>query len=478
MAREPESVSAQRRELGSRLATFRRAEQLTQAQLAKVLHYERTSISHLEAGRQPAPRTFWKRADEVLNARGALLAAFDDLDRAAHAGSTASRRQAHEQQVDRAETMRNGGIALPVVNGAFDPPARLLDSAIWSWQHPVASDGAVPQAGPAVLHWLVEDAPKSVTRESGWCRVGENDVRRVHAAREHLKQVDNSLGGGAALPMAAAYLRQEIPPLLSGEYNEATGKALVGAIAELALDVGWMAYDAGNQPEARQQMLYALRLSATAGDRLFGGRVACAMSHQALHLGRLSEAVDLARAARTNTNGLAGPASTAMFSAMEACAFAAAADKRRCFDALAAAEKAMDRARPEDQHPAWLDFDAGGMAGHAARAMCALGSPREAQRFAEYAIDNCRPGHSRTRTQREAILARALHQVREFEHAATIGDKIVDEAWCLDSEHVRQEVRRLADALQTSRAAPVVTFIRHAKGLLQARPSSHSLSTT
>src|SRR3712207_7413401 len=42
-------------------------------------------------------------------------------------------------------------------------------------------------------------------------------------------------------------------------------------------------------------MLFALRLSHAAGDRLFGGRVLAAMCHQALHLGNVREGLALGR---------------------------------------------------------------------------------------------------------------------------------------------------------------------------------------
>jgi transcriptional regulator with XRE-family HTH domain len=479
MAREAESVTAQRRDLGSRLTTFRKAERLTQAQLGKALHYERTSITHLEAGDQPAPRSFWVRADEKLMARGSLVAAFDELERVRTASADATVTRKHDEDVERADQWRSAGVADPVVNTAPGDPRGVLDSTIWAWQHPAAADGAVPEAGAAVLHWLLgAHRTETVARESGWRRIGAGDVRRVQAVRHRLKEMDNSLGGGAALPMAVGYLRQEVPPLLDGQYDDSTGKALIGAVAEMALDVGWMAYDAGNHPEARRQMLYAMRLAGIAGDRLFGGRAACAMSHQALHLGQLGEAVDLARAARTSTKGVAGSVASAMFSAMEACAFAAAGERQDCFAALRAAETAIQRARPGQDQPAWLDFDNGGVAGHAARAMCALGRPKEAQEFATYAITSCLPGHSRTRAQREALLATALHQEKDLEHAAAVGEQVVNDAWSLQSEHVRGEVKRLAVAMKGSRAGSVVRFVDHAQELLDARPPGHSFSTT
>lgn len=479
MARESEAITAQRRALGLRLATFRKAEGQTQAQLAKRLHYERTSVTHLERGTQPAPRRFWEDADKVLKAHGSLLAAFDNLERLRTAEIRMVAADQYEREGGQVSEWRAAGLAEPVVSGSADSPLEVFDSAIWSWQHPAASDGEVPEAGSAVLHWLVGgDQTERLGRAEGWRRIGQHDVRRVHAARKHLKDVDNSLGGGAALPMAVAYLRQQIPPLLTGSYDGATGRALTSAVAEVALDVGWMAYDAGNQPEARRQMLYALRLASQAGDRLFGGRVACAMSHQALHVGKISEAIDLAEAARTNSKGVAGPPAMAMFEAMRACAAAAAANKTDCFQALRAAERAIGQARPGEDHPGWLDFDDGGVAGHAARAMCALRRPHEAEQFATYAIDRCLPSHRRTRAQRVALLACSLQQARDLDGAAAAGEQVVDDSWTLDSEHVRREVKMLADALSVSRNVAVRRFIDRADEMLRARLGGYSFSTT
>lgn len=81
----------------------------------------------------------------------------------------------------------------------------------------------------------------------------------------------------------------------------------------------------------RRHMLDSLRLSQTTHGRSpFGGRVLPALSHQALHLGRPYEALDLARAARAGTSELATPSAMAMFAAMEACTFAVIGDDKQC----------------------------------------------------------------------------------------------------------------------------------------------------
>lgn len=200
---------------------------------------------------------------------------------------------------------------------------------------------------------------------------------------------------------------------------------------------------AGRQAQARRHMLNSLWLSHTVhGRSAFGGRVLTALSHQALHLGRPNEALDLARAAQVGTSGLASPAVTAMFGAMEACALAAIGNKRECESTLAAAEAALGR-RSGNADPSWLDFDEGGLWGHAARAYRDLGQPHRAKRFAEDAIRSCRPDHDRTRAQRTAILASALAQLGEFDEAADVGTRVVASGWHLRSCHVLHDVSTL-----------------------------------
>jgi hypothetical protein len=256
--------------------------------------------------------------------------------------------------------------------------------------------------------------------------------------------------------MSLAYLRQQVPALLNCQYSEVVGRGLMSAVAEMTLDLGWMAYDSGMQSAARRQMLLALRLSHAAGDRLFGGRTLAAMCHQALHLGNVQEAVALGRAACDGIIGIAPPAAVAMVATMEACAFAAENDAARCVKALIVAERALDREKDEGELPDWLDFDRGGLAGHAARAWRDLRQPKEADEFARYAVAHCRPGHSRTLAQRRTILATTLLLADNLEEAVVVARQIVDDAEQMQSGHVRAEVLGLARLL-TERRSRVCT---------------------
>ena len=72
-------------------------------------------------------------------------------------------------------------------------------------------------------------------------------LRGLCGMRRCLKDIDNAHGGGAALPMALSYVRRELPLLLEGSYDDRTGRALFEVAAEFQQDLGWMAYDSGQQ---------------------------------------------------------------------------------------------------------------------------------------------------------------------------------------------------------------------------------------
>jgi hypothetical protein len=318
-----------------------------------------------------------------------------------------------------------------------------------------------------MLRWLVATPEPTVARRGHCRRIGGPDVERLRRVRQDLKAMDNAHGGGAAFPMAVAYLRREAAPLLDGEFTDATGRALLSAIAELVVDLGWMAYDAGDHVLGRAYMAQSLRLAHAAGERLLGGRVLCAMSHQALHIGQISVSVDLARAARTGAEHFAPPRAVAMFAAMEAMAHAAARDTSSCTAALRHAEAALSRAG--DDAIAWLEFDEGGFLGHAARAQRYLKRGKACERLAAQAIETCLHEHGRTRAQRQAILAAAYVQQGKLDQAAATGEQVVKNAWRLNSRHVDEEIAGLVSVVERRNAAGTERFLTAAREYLVAR---------
>lgn len=77
---ESEQIRAARRALGRQLATFRATAGLSQHQLAPLTYYGRSTVANVEVGRQNVSRDFWQRCDDSLNADGALVRGYDELD--------------------------------------------------------------------------------------------------------------------------------------------------------------------------------------------------------------------------------------------------------------------------------------------------------------------------------------------------------------------------------------------------------------
>jgi len=238
--------------------------------------------------------------------------------------------------------------------------------------------------------------------------------------------------------------------------------------------VGWMAYDNANHRLAADYLGLALRLSHAANDCLLGGRVLAAMSHQALHLRQVRQSVDLIRAAQVGTQRTLTPRALAMFAAMEAMAQAADQDPRRFTAALTTAEKALAQAGSDhDDDPDWLDFDEGGLWGHAAQAYRYLDNGGQCERHAQRATALCLDEHGRTRAQRQAILAAGQLRRGDAEQAAATGMGVVAMAWGLTSQLVDQEIAMLAQAVRRTRSnsATCTGFLEQAREYLTARTS-------
>jgi DNA-binding XRE family transcriptional regulator len=432
---DPDTVTAARRSLGEELAAYRRAAGWTQDGLAKLTGYSRSTIANVETGRQHAPRDLWERADAELRTGGVLASGHDEIEAAARRELRAVAR--------RASVVRKTGAVHDRQSGSLDSLAPSLPAVGLP-----SAPGACPQeAQPDGLH----------------------DVSRLRSMRQHLKAIDNAHGGGAALPMATWYMEHEVSPLLDEHHGHPASRSLREVVAQFRHDIGWAAYDAGQQELATRHFTSALRLAHAAGDRMLGARILAAMSHQAIYLGHVRQAIDFAQAARATTRQLATPRATAMLAAMEACAHAAAGGAHSSRRALDDAATALASIVSGETEPDWLDFDEGGYWGHAARAYRDLGQFRKAEECAAKSVGLCLAGHSRTRAQRNAIQASAHLRTGEIDAAAAVGQQVVLDAWNLHSSHVFREVMQLADAMAAFRALEAKEFLDQAHELLTAR---------
>ena len=430
---EPDNVLEAHRRLGAELAAYRRAAGVTQATLAGLTEFSRSTVANVETGRQHVPRSFFERADTVLRTGGELARGWDSLATVIRQQRQAIARAASESRRSRSSRVQ------PRLTAVTD------------------------DVGADVTTGVVPSGPLE--------RDGERDLARLHTMRVHLKAIDNASGGLAALPMTEWYLQHEVLPLLSASSSGAPSRALLGVVARFELDAGWMAYDTDDQDRTTAHLAAAVRLARAAGDRLFSARVLAAMSHQAIHLGHRRQAIEFAQGARAVTRPIRTPGTTAMLAAMEACAHAAADDARRCLRALDEAATALT-STADAEEPDWLDFDEGAYWGHAARAYRDLGQAAKAEQCAAKSVGLCRPAHARTRAQRTTIQATAWLDLGDADAATAAAEQVVREAWVLHSGRVLGEVALLARAIRPFPSPAARQFIDQARELLAARTAA------
>ncbi|GLW35046.1 hypothetical protein [Actinoplanes regularis] len=257
------------------------------------------------------------------------------------------------------------------------------------------------------------------------------------------------------------FLHRQVGPMLHAAYTDSVGQALMGAAANLAGQLAYMAYDAGEHGAPLRHYTTALRLSRAAGDRLYGAHLLANLATQAVYLGHPRNAVRLAAAAIDGA-GRAPAAVRARLHSAAACAHAVAGDRRSCTKALGEAQKAIDRALP-GSGPAWSAyFSPAHFAGTAARCYRDLQLHREALVHGPAAL--CLPADStRTHALHTALLATVHAATGELDEACRYGDQAIPHLHTVKSQRVRQRLAELTNRLRPHRTEPVVAefFDRH-----------------
>jgi tetratricopeptide (TPR) repeat protein len=270
--------------------------------------------------------------------------------------------------------------------------------------------------------------------------------------------------------MVPECLRVEAAPLLLASYSDAVGRALFGATAELTRLAGWMAFDTGQHEAAQRYYIQALRLARAAADVPLGGYVLASMSLQAGYRGFAEEAVDLAQAALERNRGLATARTMSFFHLVEARAQAKARNAAACATALGAAESALERARPGDSDPAWIDFYAyDRLAADAAECFRDLGVPAKVRQFTREALARPTEGFVRSHGLRLVVSAMAEAEAGDLEAAVAAGRRAVEVAGRISSQRSREYVVEMLRRLEPHQSErPVRELTERARLMLVA----------
>ncbi|MFC3966485.1 hypothetical protein [Nocardia jiangsuensis] len=259
--------------------------------------------------------------------------------------------------------------------------------------------------------------------QPGVTRIGAEDVQRLVRAAAELEAADQQVGGAPLVDTAVAGLDRALALLSTGAYSDATGRALMSATGELAVQAGFLAYDANRHDLARRCYSDSFALASAADDAGLTVHACLNAANQAIALARQnrgspSYALTLVSRASDLVRGQAPGRVHALVAARQAQAYGVAGDRLGFGRAIATAWRELDAAvnfEPVDDCPQWLRFvNAAELHQHEARGFGDIGDT--AQALARYDL-TCAEAAS----PRNAANARAWRAATRAENGDTRG---------------------------------------------------------
>ncbi|MFF1482587.1 sporulation protein [Streptomyces sp. NPDC058301] len=292
-------------------------------------------------------------------------------------------------------------------------------------------------------------------------------LRRAVAAVRH---GDSRYGGGSAQAQAAAHLLDQWALPLFGRSLPATREHELCAIcAELARLAGWAALDTGRHAAARRHFDHALYWARAADDPDATTYVLATMALHAALYGRPATALDMIQGALGPGMHHASTRVLAFTRLIEARALARASDGRAASTSLAAAERLLDAAHPDDA-PDWLDFFTHPrLAADAAEIHRDLGNSQACFAWHEQAEAMAPNAFTRSVGMRLAVVATAHLKAGDLEQSLALGHRSVDILQQVNSRRARDYVLRLVSGLTPHRdLRPVGAFLTRVRQELSA----------
>ncbi|MGN2639007.1 helix-turn-helix domain-containing protein [Nocardia takedensis] len=301
---------------GAELRHWRLLRGLSQTALGALTTDSGSLISKIEKAQRICHLELAQRLDTALNTEGALERMWRRMEQAAADSSIDTTADAEELLPG------NPWAALP------------LPELLREWE-----SGNTPEV------------PRGASRR----RVGQADIDIMWSMCNALTAADRHLGGGYARDALTQFLTSTVRPALHGTYEATIAAQLHTVSARLADLAGFMSFDTSRHTSARAWFRTALTLAKAADNLALGAHIFSDMAMQAHHTGRPADAVTLAETAVGTARQSGSPSTIARSSALLARAHALAGDRSLAVQALIAAERQLDRARPDDE-PAWIRF--------------------------------------------------------------------------------------------------------------------------
>ncbi|WP_084487501.1 helix-turn-helix domain-containing protein [Nocardia sienata] len=287
-------------------------------------------------------------------------------------------------------------------------------------------------------------------------RIGMADVERLNAFTAELEAADQAVGGAGLLSSAVDTLERSQSLLHNSVFDAATGRAWISAVGALAVETGWLAYDADRVQLARKCYSNALSLASMAEDDDLAVHACMNAALQSISLARAGDAspsyaLALTRRAADLVRRLPAGRIHALIAAREAAAYGTAGDRRSVERAMSAAWREMDNAaehEPVAECAPWLRFvDHSEIRFHEARACTDIGNHSRALVLHEVVAGE--PASAGNTVHASAWWSAALARTGDTRSAVEAGTPVLDalEGWFASPRALKalEPVRQLAD---------------------------------
>ncbi|MGH4018515.1 MAG: hypothetical protein ACRDT0_04575 [Pseudonocardiaceae bacterium] len=317
-------------------------------------------------------------------------------------------------------------------------------------------------AEPTMVALLVP--PAQGTARAVGQRVGMADVAVLTEQIAQLSKMKEQFGSGRVREQVVVLLNREANQLLHGSYSEKTGKALLSGVAQATRLAGFMSADVGRDALAQRYYIQALDLTMRAGDRFYAAFVLATMSRMTVRIGENTpaehdtlrhgrQAVALARAGLTITQGAVTPALAAELHALEVRGLALLGEASAARRAALAAQRVYESVRPGDDLAWRQDFyteDA--LIADLGLGFSNIGETKDALTLSTTALQGFEPWRVRGRSLVQTHVALTHLRSRDLEQAAAYGRDALRSATDVSSTMIAQRLRTLHRQIQPLRA--------------------------
>ena len=250
-------------------------------------------------------------------------------------------------------------------------------------------------------------------------RIGQRELRHLQRRTTRLRSLDDVLGGADTRHIYRVELGSTMNLLRNSSYTEATGRQLLGLVAEQAQQAGWAAFDAGRQTEASALYEKAFQAATAAQDPALAGNSLAFLAYQQVSAG--TSGVATATASCETARADAPATVRALLFERRAWAHAKAGQAKETEQALGQAEEALTGTGGERPGPDWSSWvDTRELQIMKGRCWTELHRPLRAVPALEAALADFDDTHARDKALYLTWLAHAYLDASEIEQSATV----------------------------------------------------------